>query len=59
MGDGANDLPMMNSAGLSIAYHAKPKVQAQAHAALNHCNLEGVLALLQVTATGNGIRASD
>ena len=48
MGDGANDLPMMNSAGLSIAYHAKPRVQAQAHAALNHCTLEGVLALLQV-----------
>ena len=46
MGDGANDLVMMNAAGLSIAYHAKPKVQAQAHAALNHCGLEGVLGLL-------------
>ena len=50
MGDGANDLLMMNAAGLSIAYHAKPKVQTQAHAALNHCTLEGVLALLSVSA---------
>ena len=46
MGDGANDLLMMGAAGLSVAYHAKPKVQAQAHAALNHCGLDGVLALL-------------
>jgi phosphoserine phosphatase len=51
VGDGANDLLMMNAAGLSIAYHAKPKVQAQAHIALNHCTLEGVLALLDVTTT--------
>jgi phosphoserine phosphatase len=47
MGDGANDLMMMNEAGLSIAYHAKPKVQAQAHTRLNYCGLEGVLGLLQ------------
>jgi phosphoserine phosphatase len=46
MGDGANDLLMLNAAGLSVAYHAKPKVQAQAHTALNHCGLEGVLGLL-------------
>ena len=30
MGDGANDLPMMGEAGLSVAYHAKPAVRAQA-----------------------------
>jgi phosphoserine phosphatase len=48
MGDGANDLPMMREAGLSIAYHAKPKVQAEAHSALNHCALEGVLGLLNI-----------
>ncbi len=48
IGDGANDLPMMAKAGLSIAYHAKPKVQAQAHAVLNHCGLEGVLGLLNI-----------
>lgn len=47
MGDGANDLVMMKEAGLSIAYHAKPAVQAQAMTQLNHCGLEGVLGLLQ------------
>ncbi len=50
MGDGANDLLMMNAAGLSIAYHAKPTVRTQAHTALNHCTLEGVLALLGTSA---------
>ncbi len=48
MGDGANDLMMMKEAGLSIAYHAKPKVQQQADSALNHCGLEGVLGLLDI-----------
>lgn len=45
MGDGANDLLMMERAGLSIAYHAKPAVQQQADIVLNHCGLEGVLGL--------------
>jgi len=49
MGDGANDLLMMEEAGLSIAYHAKPKVQQQATTALNYCGLEGVLGLLQLS----------
>lgn len=48
MGDGANDLLMMNEAGLSVAYHAKPRVQEQASTALNYCGLEGVLGLLQL-----------
>jgi phosphoserine phosphatase len=48
MGDGANDLLMMDEAGLSVAYHAKPAVQAKAKTALNHCGLEGVLGLLQL-----------
>ena len=48
MGDGANDLLMMNEAGLSIAYHAKPTVQQQAASTLNYCGLEGVLGLLQL-----------
>jgi len=48
IGDGANDLLMMNEAGLSIAYHAKPKVQEQAASRLNYCGLEGVLGLLQL-----------
>lgn len=47
VGDGANDLLMMSAAGLNVAYHAKPKVQAQAHTVLNQCGLEGVLALLE------------
>lgn len=47
MGDGANDLLMMNEAGLSVAYHAKPKVQQQANTALNHSGLDGLLGLLQ------------
>lgn len=47
MGDGANDLLMMKEAGLSIAYHAKPKVQAQAMTAINYCGLDGVLGLIQ------------
>ena len=49
MGDGANDLLMMKQAGLSIAYHAKPKVQKQAMTALNYCGLDGVLGLLQLS----------
>jgi len=48
MGDGANDLEMMKIAGLSIAYHAKPTVQAQAHAVINHGGLECVLGLLGI-----------
>jgi len=48
MGDGANDLEMMKTAGFSIAYHAKPAVQAQAGAVLNHCGLEGALGLLNI-----------
>jgi phosphoserine phosphatase len=48
MGDGANDLKMMKLAGLGIAYHAKPAVQAEADAILNHCGLEGLLGLLDI-----------
>lgn len=46
MGDGANDLNMMQLAGLSIAYHAKPKVQMQAKAVINHGTLAAVCHLL-------------
>lgn len=48
IGDGANDLLMMQPAGLSVAYHAKPKVQAQADTAINHNGLDAVLGLLQL-----------
>jgi phosphoserine phosphatase len=43
VGDGANDLPMMNIAGLGVAYRAKSKVQQQADAVLNHSGLDAVL----------------
>jgi phosphoserine phosphatase len=47
VGDGANDLLMMREAGLSVAYHAKPKVQTQASIVINYNGLDGVLAMLQ------------
>jgi phosphoserine phosphatase len=46
MGDGANDLKMMAEAGVSIAYHAKPVVRAQASYALTQVGLDGVIPLL-------------
>jgi phosphoserine phosphatase len=45
IGDGANDLPMMSVAGVSIAYRAKPVVQASATHAINDSGLDTVLAL--------------
>ena len=52
MGDGANDLPMMklcaDAGGLSVAYHAKPKVREQAMVAINAGGLD---TLLQVFVT--------
>jgi phosphoserine phosphatase len=47
IGDGANDLKMMSVAGVGIAYHAKPIVQAQATYALSHVGLDGVVNLLK------------
>jgi phosphoserine phosphatase len=46
IGDGANDLKMMGVAGIGMAYHAKPVVQAQATYAINHTGLEGAIGLL-------------
>jgi phosphoserine phosphatase len=46
MGDGANDLPMMAEAGLSVAYHAKPKVREQAMVAINSGGLDRLLTLV-------------
>ena len=43
MGDGANDLPMMGEAGLSVAYHAKPRVREQAMVAINSGGLDRLL----------------
>ncbi len=45
MGDGANDLPMMGEAGLSVAYCAKPKVREQAMVAINEGGLDRLLEL--------------
>lgn len=46
MGDGANDLLMLRAAGLSIAYHAKPAVRAQADVEFNRSGLDAVCHLL-------------
>jgi len=45
VGDGANDLPMMGEAGLSVAYHAKPKVREQAMVQINDGGLDRLLEL--------------
>lgn len=47
MGDGANDLPMMGVAGLSVAYHAKPAVREQAMVAINSGGLDRLLEVLK------------
>lgn len=46
VGDGANDLPMLNCAGLGIAFHAKPKVKENAKQSISSIGLDGVLYLL-------------
>jgi phosphoserine phosphatase len=45
IGDGANDLPMLGLADVSIAYRAKPLVRAQAMHAIDHCGLDATLNL--------------
>ena len=47
VGDGANDLPMMGEAGLSVAYHAKPKVREQAMVAIDSGGLDRLLQVLR------------
>lgn len=47
IGDGANDLPMIQAAGMGIAFHAKPKVQAEAPFCINEGGLDQVLNLLK------------
>ena len=48
MGDGANDLPMMSVAGLSVAYHAKPKVREAAHVVIDQGGLDRLLELIGI-----------
>jgi len=47
VGDGANDLPMMGAAGLSVAFHAKPKVREQAMVAINSGGLDRLLEVVR------------
>ncbi|MFT3717700.1 phosphoserine phosphatase SerB [Pseudorhodoferax sp.] len=47
VGDGANDLPMMGEAGLSVAYHAKPRVREQAMVSIETGGLDRLLELLR------------
>ena len=46
VGDGANDLPMISQAGLGIAFHAKPRVVANARQSINTIGIDGVLYFL-------------
>ena len=47
VGDGANDLPMMGAAGLSVAYHAKPSVRAQAMVSIEDGGMDRLLEILR------------
>ena len=47
VGDGSNDLPMMRAVGLSVAYHAKPRVRTEAKIAINQGGLDRLLEILQ------------
>ena len=47
IGDGANDLPLLRLADVSIAYHAKPVVRAETTYAIDYCGLDAVLNLFQ------------
>src|SRR6266567_9361225 len=48
VGDGANDLPMLNIAGMGIAFHAKPLVRKSANHAVSHLGLDSILYLIGV-----------
>ena len=47
VGDGSNDLPMMREVGVSVAFHAKPRVRAEAKIAINQGGLDRLLEVLR------------
>ena len=47
VGDGSNDIPMMQVAGLSVAYHAKPRVRNEAKVSINEGGLDRLLEVLK------------
>ena len=49
VGDGANDLPMLHTAGLGVAFHAKPIVRANADRAISSVGLDGLLYLMGIS----------
>ncbi|MEO1307533.1 MAG: phosphoserine phosphatase SerB, partial [Pseudomonadota bacterium] len=51
LGDGANDLPMLKQAGMGVAVHAKPAVQAQHDTVINHADLTALLYLQGISRT--------
>ncbi|WP_022941004.1 phosphoserine phosphatase SerB [Psychromonas hadalis] len=53
IGDGANDLMMMEASAMGIAIHAKPIVQEQASISLNNLDLEGALVILSCSRDAN------
>lgn len=55
IGDGANDLPMLATAGLGIALHAKPKVQQQAKIVINFADFSGLLCVLSTNDKVKGV----
>jgi phosphoserine phosphatase len=47
IGDGANDLPMLREAGISIGFHARPAVRAETRYTIDYCGLDAVLNLFE------------
>lgn len=52
VGDGANDLPMLKTAGLGVAFHAKSKVQKEAQGLINHAGMEALIDFFGLKARG-------